>query len=145
MMLEVVAALIVSDGRLLLTQRRADQDYPYCWESPGGKVEGNESHHEALRRELREELGVEMQAVTALSLWRGSFKRGEFMERAFGDPAADVFVLLYAAQIVGVPKPMEGQGIGWFTAEEVLGLKLMPANLAARGITIDYLASLARR
>lgn len=55
----VVAGLIASaDGRLLITQRRADQNLPLKWEFPGGKVEPGESPEQALARELIEEIGV---------------------------------------------------------------------------------------
>ncbi|HEX6835146.1 MAG TPA: NUDIX domain-containing protein, partial [Polyangia bacterium] len=54
----VVAALVrAGDGRVLLTQRRADQPMPLLWELPGGKVEPGEAPVDALAREIREELG----------------------------------------------------------------------------------------
>lgn len=55
----VVAGLITAaDGRVLITQRRADQSMPLGWEFPGGKIEPGESPAQALARELLEELGV---------------------------------------------------------------------------------------
>lgn len=54
----VVAAVIEREGRVLICRRRADDRYPLKWEFPGGKVEPWEDPREALRRELREELGV---------------------------------------------------------------------------------------
>lgn len=56
----VVAALIESEeGKVLITQRRPQAFMPLKWEFPGGKVEPGESDVEALKRELREELGIE--------------------------------------------------------------------------------------
>jgi mutator protein MutT len=56
--LDVVAALIWRDDRVLVCQRQANGAFPLKWEFPGGKVEAGESELEALRRELREELGI---------------------------------------------------------------------------------------
>jgi tRNA(adenine34) deaminase len=55
---EVVAAVILCDGRVMLCQRAEDVPYPLQWEFPGGKVEEGESHEQALQRELSEELGL---------------------------------------------------------------------------------------
>jgi 8-oxo-dGTP diphosphatase len=55
----VVAAVIEKDGRILIGQRRAADRHPLKWEFPGGKVEPYESPRDALRRELREELGID--------------------------------------------------------------------------------------
>ena len=60
--MEVVAAVIVRDGKVLCVQR-AEHSKEYVslkWEFPGGKVEVGESHEEALVREIREELSVEI-------------------------------------------------------------------------------------
>lgn len=57
----VAAAVIVRpDGTFLLGQRAADTFYPGYWEFPGGKVEPGETPRQALTRELREELGIEV-------------------------------------------------------------------------------------
>lgn len=58
-MLKVVAALIVSDSRILICQRTKYQSMPLRWEFPGGKIELGEQPDEALRRELNEELGID--------------------------------------------------------------------------------------
>ena len=54
----VVAALLLEEGRLLICQRSAGSKFPNKWEFPGGKIETGEDPKEALRRELREELGI---------------------------------------------------------------------------------------
>jgi len=53
---EVAAGLIFRDGKLLITQRRADAHLGGLWEFPGGKREPGETFEDCLRRELREEL-----------------------------------------------------------------------------------------
>lgn len=56
----VVAAVIARGGRVLVSQRRPDTGQAGRWEFPGGKRERGESDERALRRELMEELGVEL-------------------------------------------------------------------------------------
>jgi 8-oxo-dGTP diphosphatase len=57
-MKRVVAALIEKDGKLLVCQRTRHQTMPLKWEFPGGKIEDGEQPHDALHRELEEELGI---------------------------------------------------------------------------------------
>src|SRR5215471_18991627 len=56
---QVVAALILRDGKILVCQRTKHQVMPLKWEFPGGKIEEGEQPREALRRELEEELGID--------------------------------------------------------------------------------------
>jgi 8-oxo-dGTP diphosphatase len=56
---DIVAGLICQGRHLLACQRRANAAFPLKWEFPGGKIENAESHSEALRRELKEELGID--------------------------------------------------------------------------------------
>ena len=58
MIIEVVAAVIRRDGRILITQRLDDVHLARLWEFPGGKVEAGESLEAALQREIQEELGI---------------------------------------------------------------------------------------
>jgi 8-oxo-dGTP diphosphatase len=57
-MVEVVAAIIEREGKILIGQRKAEQSHPLKWEFPGGKVEAGETPEQALARELEEELGI---------------------------------------------------------------------------------------
>lgn len=129
-MIEVVNGVIVRQERIILTQRRADQDFPYAWELPGGKVEGlHESHHSALRRELKEEIDIEVGDIP-----EHAFFHKHFNNHVTRPDRAEVFVLLYlVVNFKGVPRPKEGQGLGSFTAWEFRHLKLAPAADAARG------------
>lgn len=60
-MTTVVAGVLNRNNRILVCRRRADQPHALKWEFPGGKLEENETPAAALRRELREELGIEAQ------------------------------------------------------------------------------------
>jgi 8-oxo-dGTP diphosphatase len=62
-----VGVLVREDGAFLLTSRPAGKAYAGYWEFPGGKLEAGESVEQALRRELHEELGIDIGAVTP---WR---------------------------------------------------------------------------
>jgi 8-oxo-dGTP diphosphatase len=57
--MEVVAAVIERDGRILICQRKPGRSHALKWEFPGGKVEPGENSRSALTRELREELQIE--------------------------------------------------------------------------------------
>jgi mutator protein MutT len=59
--IEVAAGLVFRDGRLLITQRLPDDHLGGLWEFPGGKREQGETFEECVRRELKEELGIEVE------------------------------------------------------------------------------------
>ncbi len=59
----VTAAIIVHDGKFLLTRRKADVPYPLLWEFPGGKVEPAEDPRDGIVREIREELAIEIDVL----------------------------------------------------------------------------------
>lgn len=64
--IRVAAAVIEKDGRYLITQRREGAVLPLLWEFPGGKVELGECDEDALRREMLERLGAEIEVVRKL-------------------------------------------------------------------------------
>jgi 8-oxo-dGTP diphosphatase len=66
-LIRLVAAVIERDGRYLITQRRPTAVLPGLWEFPGGRVEEGESDEEALRRELRERLGTEVEVKAQIA------------------------------------------------------------------------------
>jgi mutator protein MutT len=61
--IEVAAGLVFRDGRLLITQRHARDHLGGLWEFPGGKREPTETFEDCLHRELREELGIEVEIL----------------------------------------------------------------------------------
>lgn len=73
--IRVVAAVIENDGRFLITQRRPEAVLPLLWEFPGGKVEGDESDADALQREMRERLDVEIEIGAQMSVMQHEYPR----------------------------------------------------------------------
>lgn len=83
MTVQVVAGLIHQQDRLLACQRREGGSFPLKWEFPGGKVENGEDYLTALRRELKEELGIELQSATEIFRHRHSYPDGLVVELVF--------------------------------------------------------------
>lgn len=65
--ISVVAAVIEKDGKVLIARRKSPF-MGYLWEFPGGKLEDNESLEECLKREIREELAIEIEVGPLVSL-----------------------------------------------------------------------------
>jgi mutator protein MutT len=63
MIIEVAAGLVFREGKLLITQRYPEAHMGGLWEFPGGKREPQESFSECLKRELMEELGIEVEVL----------------------------------------------------------------------------------
>lgn len=60
-MLKVVCAIILSNRKILITQNSSGSDHPFQWEFAGGKIKPGESEEDAIYREIREELNVEIE------------------------------------------------------------------------------------
>jgi 8-oxo-dGTP diphosphatase len=75
-MVEVVAAVIMRDGKILIGQRKRGGRHPLKWEFPGGKVEPGEDPRAALARELREELNVEAVIGEEMDSYEVSYEDG---------------------------------------------------------------------
>jgi 8-oxo-dGTP diphosphatase len=80
---QVVAGIIERDGRILICRRRADQAHALKWEFPGGKVEPGESAGEALRRELAEELAIEIDGCEEIGRYQFAYPGKPPIELAF--------------------------------------------------------------
>ena len=80
---QVVAALIVRNGKVLICQRTKDQPMALKWEFPGGKIEPGEEQVAALRRELDEELGISATIGEKVASIQHQYKRGGAVELHF--------------------------------------------------------------
>ena len=93
---EVTAAVIRREGRILIAQRAVDDELPLLWEFPGGKLEPGETLEECIRREMQEELGVEIgvTGILTTSLYHFDDKEIHFTvynaEITHGEPALHV-------------------------------------------------------
>jgi 8-oxo-dGTP diphosphatase len=115
----VVAGLIAdAAGRVLITQRRADQALPLQWELPGGKVEPGEAPVAALARELREELGI---AVEIGRIWDVLFHPY---------PEFDLVMLVYHCRITAgaAPRPVEVAALRWVAPDDAPNHDILPAD-----------------
>ena len=97
-MLQVVAAIIERQGKVLVGQRTAAQSHPLKWEFPGGKVERGESPKQALTRELEEELGIHSASGEEITRYQYSYPGKHPIELIFvrvrrfeGEPANLIF------------------------------------------------------
>jgi 8-oxo-dGTP diphosphatase len=113
----VVAAVVRRDERVLVCRRPEHKRHGGLWEFPGGKCEPGESDLEALRRELREELGVEVS-------WAGA---AEWEAR---DPGSPFLVAFVPVRVVGDPVCHEHTALRWGTPGEVARLPLAPTDRA---------------
>lgn len=74
--IQVVAGLMFRHGKILAGQRKDEGMFPLKWEFPGGKVEKGEVYRDALRRELREELNIEIGAAEHVLQYEHSYPNG---------------------------------------------------------------------
>lgn len=116
-MVEVVAALIWNNNKFMICQRPAHKARGLMWEFVGGKTEAGESGEQALARECREELDIEVCADDI------------FMEVTHKYPDITVHLTVYNAQIKeGVPKLLEHAALKWITPEEIKFYNFCPAD-----------------
>lgn len=117
--INVVAGVIRrQDGRLLITQRLADDTLGGYWEFPGGKVEPGEELQVALWRELKEELGVETEVGAQI----------HHIVHAY--PDRDVRLYFFDARIVsGEPQKLEVADLRWVALDELMDYQFPEADL----------------
>ena len=106
--IDVAAALVFREGKVLITQRHADAHLGGLWEFPGGKREPSEAFEACLQRELREELGIEVVV-------------GELVESlTHAYPEKTVHLKFFRCRwIMHEPQPLGCSAFKWVTAEKL--------------------------
>ena len=114
---DVVAALIWNEGRFMICQRPAHKKRGLLWEFVGGKVEPGETKQQALIRECREELDIDISVGE------------EFMQVLHEYPDITITLTLFNASIKeGIPRLLEHNDLKWITPDEISQYDFCPAD-----------------
>jgi len=119
----VAAAILVEHDRVLVTRRKAGTHLGGTWEFPGGKLLAGEDPREGLRRELREEIGVDVDVGDIVDV---AFHRYTDVDKA---------VLLLFFEVTRVPgspdpRPIDVADLAWAVAGDLDPARFPPADLA---------------
>jgi len=113
----VCAAVIEKDGKVLLTERPADKRLGGFWEFPGGKIDPGESPHRSLRREIKEELDIEIEVDSLLETVYHHYDWGS------------VLIIAYLCRwTAGEIKHLEVTDHAWLTPEQFSSYEILPAD-----------------
>lgn len=116
-MLEVTAAIIQQNDKILICQRPANKSCGLLWEFPGGKIEAGETGEQCIVRECQEELGVTLSVERELT-----DIVHEYSDRT-------VHLHFYLCRIAaGVPEKKEHNAIAWIAPNEVRQYVFCPAD-----------------
>jgi 8-oxo-dGTP diphosphatase len=119
LLLVAAAALVDRDNRVLITKRPAGKQMAGLWEFPGGKVGEGETPEAALRRELREELGIDVCTSCLAPFTFASHSYAEFHL---------LMPLFLCRTWDGEITPLEGQEIKWVRAARLVDYPMPPAD-----------------
>jgi mutator protein MutT len=113
--IRVIASVIVKNSQYLICQRPLNKRHGGLWEFPGGKIRHGESNLDAARRELREELGIEVIGAGKLLF-------------STMDPGSPYIIEFVEVEIEGIPKVIEHSELRWCKAIEMTQLSFTPAD-----------------
>ena len=117
--IHVAVGVIYKDKQFFLTKRLENAHQGGKWEFPGGKVEEDETVHQALHRELKEEIAIDTLAMQPLIEISHDYSDKQVL--------LEVFLV---DQFLGEPSAQEGQQQGWFSKADLLKLDFPKANIA---------------
>lgn len=117
--IDVVAGVIIKDGKLILAKRKEKEHMGGKWEFPGGKMEKGETPFESLKREIKEELGIDVSPES------------ELLYLPYRYPEKLVKLHFILARTSQTPIPVDCGDVGEFSPEEVEKLELADADREA--------------
>jgi 8-oxo-dGTP diphosphatase len=117
-MIDVTAAILIANDRVLIARRRFGVSQAGMWEFPGGKIRPGETPEQCLKREIKEELGIEIDV--------GGF----FGESVYAYAEKTIRLLAYRARIqAGEPCLNEHADIAWAAIPELARYPFAPADM----------------
>lgn len=124
--IEVVAAIIEKDGKILICRRAENKTRALKWEFPGGKIEPGETPEQAVLRECREELNVDLCV------------KGEFMRVLHSYPDIEIQLTVFRTASIGSdPRCIEHKEIRFVYPSELANFELCPADITVAGKIIS--------
>jgi len=128
--IRVVAAVVERNGKYLITQRRPEAVLPLLWEFPGGRVEEGEDDQDALRREMKERLGVEIKVGPQLAISVHDYE------------GYTVTLVVYQADLVSEElKPARVNAFHWVASEDFGNYQFPPADQATMDKLLGFSSS----
>lgn len=117
-MIDVVAAVIQNEeGKILIAQRNLKKSQGGLWEFPGGKIEPNETKEEAIIREIKEEMDIDIEAKKFIG------------QKVFNYPDKEInLIAIECKQIKGDIKSNEHEDIKWVNKNELRNFNFAPAD-----------------
>jgi 8-oxo-dGTP diphosphatase len=112
----VAAAVIERDGAFLLTRRLDGTHLAGHWEFPGGKLHAGETLEECLAREIREELGADIEVGP------------EILATVHDYPERSIELRFFRCALESAPTPMMGQEMRWVALRDLASVQLPPAD-----------------
>jgi mutator protein MutT len=131
---DVVIGVVARAGKVLICQRPDGKSFAGYWEFPGGKREPGETIDQCLRRELREELAIEVAPLHALSPIDHDYSAGPIRLHPW-----------VCAHEAGEPQPLAARRVLWVAPRDLTHYQFPPANDALLAEAIAYLSSAARQ
>jgi 8-oxo-dGTP diphosphatase len=118
--IDVVGAVIVSDGLILCAQRGSSGALAGMWEFPGGKIEADETPRRALEREIVEELDCVVEVGEEVTTTSHEYEFGVVRLTTF-----------YCVLVEGTPTLSEHAAVRWLASSDLLSLEWAPADVPA--------------